>query len=427
MKTFYQKLITTSGVFQSTFVIGGNILATGISAIALIIFSRILGPEQFGLFSVGFALVLILTRVNELGLNTAILKYSTPIITSETQNDIFSIIFRYKIIATGIIGGVGVISAQFIANLLNIPDTTIVYLSFTVGLATVYYELLLSILQSLHLFSQSVLANVIQALGKLLLAFTLLFVTQVHTSLVFALYIVAPFIPVLLYKLFLPNSFKINLSTQNVKLKAKILKLTRHSAIALITAGIVENIDVLFLQKYLTTYEAGLFAGVSRISLAFALVAYSLGNVLFPRVARYKTKEHLKTFIKKAWLVLLGSSIACLLFLPFAQYVLIYTIGWEYISGLPILILLSIASFIAVASTPFMALFYSFDADWYFSISGIGQLIIVLIGNYFFVPVFGLDAAAWTRIASRLFLLLFSITMGVIFYKKTYENPANKI
>jgi O-antigen/teichoic acid export membrane protein len=111
--------------------------------------------------------------------------------------------------------------------------------------------------------------------------------------------------------------------------------------------------------------------------------------------------------------------------LPFARWFILLTIGGEYLAGLPILIILVAASFLALASMPFIALFYSFDASWYFSISGVAQLAIVLLGNLLFVPRYGLAAAAWTRLATRLFLFGFSAGVGLyLYYRKYVQNTA---
>lgn len=417
-------LLRSEGLRQSFWLTAGNLFATGLSAVALILISRLLGPEKFGIFSVGFALVLILTRLNEAGLNTPILKFAPATSNWTTKNQIFSMILKWKLLISGGLMLVGLLFTNQLTAWLNFPEPTLLVVAFTWGLATTYYEYLLSVLQSLHRFAQTVFVLVIPSVVKLLAAVVLFFLSESIVLPIFTIYVLAPIAPVLFARWLLPRDWRLNLSANNPALRQKILKLTQHSAVALIAAGIIENIDVLFLQKYLTSYDAGLYAGVSRISLLFALMAYSLGNVLFPRVARYKTRAHLQAYLSKAWLVVLLTVVGFLAFLPFAQLAINWTIGPEYLSGWPILIILSAASFLAIAATPFMALFYSLDADWYFSVSGLGQLAIVLVGNFVLVPLYGLEAAAWTRFAARVFLMLFSLILGLWLYRRKYVVPS---
>lgn len=415
-----------SGIFQSSVSIVGNILATGMSAIALILITRILGPEKFGVFSVGFSIVMILTKINELGLNTPIIKFGSSADSKDEKNLIYSLTLKYKLIFSLVTAVLGLIGANFIAEVLNFPEPTIIALAFTIGLVTTYYEHLLSILQSLHLFTNTVVINALQAGSKLILSLILLFSGLGQVWLVFTAYIISPLTPLFFSKKLLPSWVKTDLKAVNKTVQNRLFMLGKHSAVALISAGIIENVDVLFLQKNLTTYETGLYGGVLRVAMVFALVAYSLANVLNARVAKYKSREHLRSYIQKALGVAALAAMGFAAFVPLARLVILLTIGPEYIAGVGVMLILTAASFLAIASIPFIALFYSLEANWYFSVSGILQLIIVLVGNAVFVPIYGLEAAAWTRFATRMFLFLFTVAVGLYLYRKHYGANTQK-
>ena len=155
--------------------------------------------------------------------------------------------------------------------------------------------------------------------------------------------------------------------------------------------------------------------------MAFALIAYSLGNVLYPRVAKYRYKYDLQPYLKKSFLVAFLALVGACSFIPFSKIILILTIGSQYLPSLSILNILVASSFLAVAAIPFIAMFYSYDASWYFSVSGLLQLAVVIIGNVWFVPIYGLEAAAWTRLATRVVLLLFTFLVAIYYYRKLDE------
>lgn len=417
------KLLQSTGLRQSIFTIVGNLLGTALAAIAVILFIRILGPAKYGEFSVGFAIVLMLTRLNDFGLNPVIVKYASEAKTQADKNFIYGFTLHKKLIVSAILMLVGGLFYKQMATILNLTEPLIILFSFTFGLATIYYEYLLSILQSLHLFGRTVLINALQSSTKLIAALALLFIGTHNLLPAYFWYIFAPLIPVLFFKFLVPSWVKLDFSLVNKPLAKKIWQLASHAGIGLIAAGLIENIDILFVQKHLTSYETGLYGGVSRIALLFAVVAYSLGNVLNARVARYRSADHLASYFKKA-LILAGLVLlSFLVFVPLASPTLWLTIGPEYLSGVNILLILTASSFLALAAIPFIALFFALEADWYFSVSGTLQLIIVLAGNFFFVPVYGLEAAAWTRFATRLFLLLFTMLTGWLMFKKQYKNP----
>ncbi|MBT4652048.1 MAG: oligosaccharide flippase family protein [Candidatus Pacebacteria bacterium] len=418
------KLLKSTGIRQSVFTVIGNLMGTGIAAIAVILLIRILGPEKYAEFSVGFAIVLMLTRLNDLGLNPTIVKFASELKTNSEKNFIYNYALKYKLLVSTIIILLGVFFYKPIAEILKLNEPLIILLSFSFGLATVYYEYLLSIFQSLHSFGKTVLINTIQAIVKLLAVGTLFFIGSQNILPAYFWYIFATFIPVFFARKLLPDWFKIDFNRSNKKLQKKILSLASHASIGLIAAGIIENIDILFVQKYLTAYETGLYGGISRIALFFAIVAYSLGNVLNARASKYKSKEHISAFLKKSFILSALIILSFALFVPLANPLIFYSIGAEFLSGNLILIILTAGSFFALAAIPFIAIFFALEANWYFSVSGILQLIIVLTGNFMFVPEHGLIAAAWTRFATRLFLLLFTVISSIVVYKKQYGKVA---
>ncbi len=409
-----------SGYIQTTFTVIGNLASSAVSAISLIIITRILGPEKFGVFTVGFSIVLMLTKINELGLNTPLIKYASSSDSQKTRNAIYSLSAKYKLLFSLAVALFGLLGAEWLDGLINFHEPIIIKLAFTVGLATVYYEHLLSVLQSLHRFTQAVVINMIQAATKLVTALVMWLLDVKQVSLFFLAYIIAPLAPVLMSGRLLPSWLKQDLKTVDLGVQKRLISLAKHSSIALISAGIIENVDVLFLQKFLTTYETGLYGGVSRIAMVFAIVGYSLANVLNPRVAKYRTADHLLPYIKKSFGVVLLSILGFLAFIPLAKLSIFLTIGPEYYSGTGVLLILTAAGFLTIAAIPFMALFYSFDLSWYFSLSGLLQLAIIIVGNLIFVPVYGLEGAAWTKLASRLFFFLFTIILGLVVYQRDY-------
>jgi len=90
MKFLNKISIIPTGLRQTLLVVFGNAFSQGFSAIALIIITRQLGPVLFGEFSVGFALLLILNRLNDLGMTAVVQKYASRGEKSDEINRIFS-------------------------------------------------------------------------------------------------------------------------------------------------------------------------------------------------------------------------------------------------------------------------------------------------------------------------------------------------
>ncbi len=421
MRKLLSSFLTSEGLRQSFITIVGNTFATGLSAIALILISRLLGPVQFGEFSVGFAIIMIINKLNDAGLNAANVRFGAQLAEDkEAVSRVFSYTLKIKLILSVIIVVVGLVISPWIVQVLRFSQPEIIYLAFLLSVASTWYEQLLSMLQAVHRFSQAVVVNALQSSTKLLGIILLYLFHSGQSVPIFVWYMIAPLVPFLFVKKLLPSWVKINPTQKLGKESHFVWELARHSAVGFIAAGLIENVDVLFVQRYLSTYETGLLSGVSRIAMMLLLVAYSLGNVLYPRVAQYQEKKHLQKYLKKACMLALLSIVGFVVFLPFAQLIVWLTIGPEYLPGSFVLNILAAASFLTIATIPFLALFYSFKADWYFSVSGIIQLVITLVGNAYFVPQYGLEASAWTRLATRLFLFLFTAGLALWLYRQKY-------
>jgi len=172
------------------------------------------------------------------------------------------------------------------------------------------------------------------------------------------------------------------------------------------------------VQRFTTPFQTGIYGGMAEITTAVSLIAYSLASVLNARVARYHQLKELKSFITKSMVVVFGALFAFLIYLPFTHLAIQISLGQQYIAGEKYLPILIFAGVLLIISVPFSALFYSFDHPRYFSLSGIGQILITLIGGLIFIPRFGLTGAVWVKVATRLFLLLFTIGYAIYAYRQ---------
>jgi O-antigen/teichoic acid export membrane protein len=191
MRKLIEQTLSSTGLRQSALTIVGNTAATGISAIALIIISRLLGPTQFGEFSVGFAIVLMVSRLNDAGLSATLLKYTANEPDHKQANLVLSLTTRYKLVLSVMIVAIGLLLIPWLSQVLNFHHPDLLAASFIFGVVTVYYEQLLAALQSFHEFTKAVIVNAIQSATKLAAVF-IFFVAGIHSStLIFSTYMVA--------------------------------------------------------------------------------------------------------------------------------------------------------------------------------------------------------------------------------------------
>lgn len=412
--------LTSKGTQQSLLTIVGNIVSACFAAVSIILISRKMGPELFGEFSAGFALVLILNKVNDIGISLATQKLIGETSDKKQIITLTNSILKIKILISLMLILLLLPFSQTISTLFNFTNTLTVPISIVVGMSVVYYEYLISILQSIHSFLNAVLVNFSQSFLKFLLSvlFVLGFIS--NPTQLLTLYIFVPIIPFLLYKLFIPKWLILNPLLATKKAQKTIISFAQFTALTVLSLTVMENIGVLFVKAYLTDFETGILGGISRIALLFGLIGVSLTQVLYPRVSRYKIKNDIDTYIKKAFVVLFGSILTFILLVPFNKLLIQIILGSEYVSGHYSLIILLASVFISIATVPFSALFFSFNRNRYFLITGTMQLALIIVGNYIFVPLFGLNGSVGIQLFTRSVVFLFTLVFAYDTYKKAY-------
>lgn len=417
-----KKVFSSQGLNQTLLVMTGNLLSQGMSAIALILISRSLGPEYFGEFMVGFALVVMLSKINDLGFTYVQQKYVPTSTGNAETNTLFSLAIQAKIIFGLGILLMGILITPFLATVINFENTTIIYLAFLVSLATVGFEQLSAMLQALLRFPQAVTANALQAGMKLVVAVCFWLLGIFQSSLYFIGYMLSPLLPVLVSGHLLPDFVSIRLrENYNPELR-KYSKLASHSMVAFVAAGIIENIDILMVQGMLDEYQTGLFGGVGRIAMMFSMIAFSLATVLNPRVARYVEKIHMDAYLKKVLALTILALLGLVILILISPYLILVTIGSEYLVALTSLNILLGASVTLIITVTLMATFFAFPrAEWYFSSAGILQLCVLVALNLWLVPTQGIEGAAYARLLSRIMLLVYTLTVFWIMYRRTYS------
>jgi len=419
---FQASSLITTGNMQSVITIFGNLAAAAFSALSIILISRKMGPTLFGEFSTAFALVLILNKLNHLGLSiTAQNVLSTALKDKTKTNTLSRELFTLRIILTGVVLVIFLPLSPLLTKVLDISNPYLVPFAIVFGSSMVYFEYLMSLLQGIHRFYQAIFANMLQAIGKFLLAFAYVVVAPSFV-ITFVLYVAIPVVPLLFAKKLLPRwltPLKISYSFKHMN---EILAISKHTAITILAGAVIQNIGVLFVKGYLNSFDAGIFGGVSRIALLFSIIGVSLTQVLYPRVSQYKMKQDILSFIKKSIYLVMAAILCFIALIPFSQLLIVLVLGGEYISGTQALMFLLLGEFFFIATAPFSALFFSFEKEKYFSISGIGQLITTFVLNIMFIPMFGLVGAALASLLTKMAIFVFTI----LYAKSSYHEKFAK-
>ena len=418
------QLAASEGLRSSAIMIAGNIFAQGLSGLAIIIISRLIGPEEFGIFSSGFSLALIVASLIDLGL-TAAQQQAIPRAASDAErNRIFGTVLLIKSVLFLLAAILILPLSEFIGDKLYFSSSLFVFWIVLANIGSVFYNQLASMLLSIKRISQTVGINTTQAVSKLGLALAIFMTVWLSGEGVLMVYLALPLIIVPLAGVLLPDWYRFTLRFDRSSwLKMKSMAL--NNWVASFASVLIQNADIVLVSMYLSQNEAGLIGAASRLAMFIALVGSSLASVLNPRVSSYRSESDLTAFWRKALLLSASSAGLAIISFLIAKPLLAITVGSEYLSAAPVLGWLLAASWLSVGLAPLTALFYSYDKAWYFSVSAALQASFLLVGNALLLPSFGIIAAGWVRLTAQLVMVVFTIGIALMSHRQRFKQFPN--
>ncbi len=401
VQRFWRLTKNSEALRQSAVLVVGTSFTGVIMAVAMILASRALGPEKFGVFSVSIAIMGLLSRGTDLGINQLI-----PRLLNKWHRhpgkakEFLGQVVYWKLRLFVITAVLGILAIPLIIRLVKYPHIDMVLWAVVGALIMGFYEYVYLLLASKHEFASASLMSVGQAIIKAL-GFGFVFLLGAGSvNGIAGVYYLAPLVSAGFIAWKAKDWMWVDPAPAEEEVQAEIQSFVWHALVGVLAMTLIVNLDVLLVQRYLNTFETGLYAGATRIAAFIGFGASSIGGVLNNRVSRYHDRETLIRYLIKSSAIIALSAIGFLAYLPFARISLVWSIGPEYLGGLTALVILVLNSFLSLAIVPFISFFYSVDHPRYFSVGGVLQVAIIAIGNWLFLPTYGIQAAAWTKVVA---------------------------
>jgi O-antigen/teichoic acid export membrane protein len=445
------KLIKKSEALKQSVILSfGNFVTAGLMAVASILLARVLGPEQFGVFSVVVAVLFLITKGTDLGIHQLIPRlYHRWHTHPDLQSQFMVWVQNWKIkLSLGLLILSG-LAIPWLQTYTQVSDPVLLWLAIMGAVLLGWYEYVHLSLSAKHLFTQvsilTILLSVFKFVGFIAIAGFLYYTNGVITTsptdpnsslvvrLFTAVYCLAPVVAILWWKQskweLAPKALNENQKNEpeqaNSLDHAKTInqaarRFLPHAFVGTVAMTFIENIDILLVNNQLSAFETGLYSGAVRVTLAVSLITYAVSSVLNNRVTRYNTPEQLKSYLVKSLSLTAIAFVGFIVTIPLAHPIIFYTIGPEYIGGLIPFIVLVGNAFLGFALVPYTSFFFRLDVPWANSVGGILQVIPLIVINLLFLNSIGIIAAALARVISTLLFALLVIWLVQRSWRKNF-------
>ena len=381
---------------------GGNLAVALGGTLFTIVVARSLSPVNFGIFSAIFALATLFSSLADLGISSALINFLPKV--KGDRSTIISVTFWMQLVVALILA---LLSLGFLPirqdTLPGAQSLHIVYLSLLI-VPLVFESFALAILKAEKRFFFVSLIMTLDSWMKLILTYLLLRFNLLDISSVLLASIAASS---------LATAFAISKELKHVRpifpraQVSKIVHFAKWIALVRVFGVGISRIDIILLNAIGSSFQAGIYAASSRITLLYALLVSSLGSVVAPRFSAFTTKQQVKQYVYKLLLLTSFFALGMVALLEFAPLIIRIVYGEAYLSTIPIFRYLTYAMipFLYATVTTNPIIFY-FNKPNFIAFTTVIQIAIIVTLDLALIPSFGAIAPAISLAVSNSVVLL---------------------
>lgn len=402
-------------------VLFGNGFARGMALLNSLIIARLLGPADFGRFSI-FYIVMILTWQIPQSFDTTFIRYARTSDSDTTKNNYLKASIFLKIFYSGILLCLTYPLSIFLARyLFNKPEIHIILMSSMIsGVCLSFLMTLSSIYQERERFAEF---SILNAFYTVSIFFILLFfkstgrmLTLEGTILIFLIVsiIVGILSAVLLFKK-IEKPFVMDAHV--LKKSFSLGKWIFGSTLLYFT---FQRMDIIFLTRYANFESVGIYSVAAQLVMSISLLTGSLSGIFLPKSgSALDSESSFKIYKKESILAITLIGIFIIIVMLAAPFMVQLLYGDKYIPAISILRILLMGWIFIAAYIPFSFLFYTLNDSKTPFLIEFFKMVIGISLLYYLVFSKGILGAA---IAVSTALILSSIMSLIILKRKIKER-----
>jgi len=384
----------------------------GIGAInVLFLFTNFLSDYYFGLITFILSTANIMMPIMAFGVQNTLIKFYSSFKTRQSQNSFLTLMLFLPILIIIPVGLIGYFSFDVISHWLAKENDIIgdyVYLIFITSIAFAYFEVFYSWSK---VQMKSVFGNFMKEVFHRICITILLF--ALYLNLLTVNQLILSIVGVYILRMLIMKIYAFSLRFPVIKFSkingiSSILKYTSLIIIAGSVANVILEIDKFMLGQFVAIENVAYYGVAVYIATVIGVPYRSLYQIANPLTAKYLNEKNiveLEKFYKKSSLNLFVISGLIFLLIILNINELYKLIPHEFSGGLLVVFLISFSKLIDNLLGNNNAIL--FNSNYYRMVLVLGVLLAVLtvFFNFYFIPEFGLNGAAF---ASFIALLIYN-------------------
>jgi O-antigen/teichoic acid export membrane protein len=411
-----KNLVNNSFVKQTLHYLSGNVLAKGVQFIALVVFTRILSPSDYGVYSVFIAYASIFTLLLTLNSHTAVSRYSY-----EGRSDVDEFIgatFISTIVLVISLSCVLWVNIEFISDYTHLPVN---YLILFLPLAII--DFIASLYMQAYQPIRKTKEIAILLIGKALLSFACsVAFAAVHdnnlSAIVFG-YVIGNGLALAFAGWRARPSLKFSISFEHLRY---IYSYTTPLIVYSLTTIILTQSDKIFIAKISGTGDAGLYSLASNIGMIIVVIYGSILSAWTPNYYENMNSGRNDILVTEVRRIFYISSLAASILALFANEVGLLIFPVSFHGGLVLIPIIILAYFFDLGWQIYGRHFGYVKKTYYITIIGTIASIVCIASSYFLIKKIGYFGAAVAIVIANTSMLMLTI-LATKFIIKLYPYP----
>lgn len=393
-------------------VLSGNIVAQGIGFVTIILVSRDLGVEQYGIFSLLLAIFTISVQLSDFGVSTSYVKYVSEHLSN--AREIFITVILSKLTLSFVPIVIFYIASSSISEfffgsvhykgLLELIAVAILFHSF--------FRVIVSHFQAIQNFKIFAYLNIGHSVLKILSISIISLCFSQEKHLEYFIMVYAFVVIFLIFGIGLKN-YKLFVAVKQIRFDhfIEIYKLGFWVFLSSLAVMVIMRLDVMMLQKMSSSLEVGYYSVAMNLAMIFPLITASLVTTLLPKMEEFLQKNTIEEYIIKVLSKIKYVIVILLILELFAPYIVLLLFGKEYEESISVFQILLLAFTFGIIINPISLVMYSINKAYLLTIMNWVQLPLNYFGNLLLISVWQADGAAISttilRILGGLYILIY--------------------
>lgn len=394
--TFRQSLVT----FTATLINGG------LGALFYFLTARILGPSDFGLFTIVITTLTLVGDIGDLGTDTGLVRFVGKYSKSDSIKAarFLKLGLEVKLLISFTVIVIGLIISPILADKIFLKPELVTPLRIAfVGVGTyLLFTFSVSALQAVQYFVHWGIIQIGTNFFRLLFVLVLVLLGSLTIQNTLLIYIILPFLGFLVSFKLIPLKFT-NVSNEKSVFK-DAFHFNKWVAVFTFAAALGARLDTFISARLLVASEVGIYSAANQLAQIVPQIVTAVGTVVAPKMATMGKLKELVSYLKKVQIMVLGLAFLGLIAIPLSYLLIPALYGSEYIAAIPVFTILLLAMLVFLISVPIHnSVFYYFSYPRLFFYLSIAHVTLIsflgwnLIGNY------GVIGAASTVLIGQVF------------------------